>query len=82
MGDTLSELHAFATEIGCKPSWFHRRARHPHYDLTEEWRQKAIEKGAIPLPIKDIIKLRRAAEPSACISTLPSEDISGLPPNP
>lgn len=82
MGDTLSELHAFAERIGCKPSWYHGKARHPHYDLTEKWRLKAIEAGAVPMSTREILKRRRASAPSPGTASSPSEDPSSLPPSP
>jgi hypothetical protein len=46
MADTLPELHAFAKQIGVARHWFHRTKRHPHYDLVESERVKAIAAGA------------------------------------
>lgn len=62
LGDTLPELHAFAKKIGCKPSWFHRRATLPHYDLTQEWREKAISAGAVEISsARELV--RRVSQP-------------------
>ena len=47
--DTVEELHEFAVrKLGLKRSWF-RDGRHPHYDLTEGMRYKALRLGAQPV---------------------------------
>jgi hypothetical protein len=47
--DSLDELHAFAKKIGMKRVWFQcpPKTRYPHYDLNENRRRVAIEKGAL-----------------------------------
>ncbi len=51
----LSELHAFASEIGLRRRWFQtgRSAWRPHYDLTDTKRQAAIQAGALPISYRD-----------------------------
>ena len=44
--DTEDELHAFATSIGLRRSWF-QGGRHPHYDVTDSKRAEAIRLGAV-----------------------------------
>jgi hypothetical protein len=46
MADTLEELHAFARQLGMRPEWFQDHPRHPHYDLTEGKRYRALHLGA------------------------------------
>ena len=46
MADTLEELHAFARRLGMRPEWFQDHPRHPHYDLTEGKRHRALQFGA------------------------------------
>jgi hypothetical protein len=48
--DTPEELHAMATRLGLKRSWFQFKPERPwydHYDLTAGKRQQAIRLGAI-----------------------------------
>lgn len=45
VGDTVAELHEFATKIDLKSCWFENH-RHPHYDLIGHKVEKAIEAGA------------------------------------
>ena len=51
--DTLDELHAMAQEIGLKLGWF-QDGSHPHYDLTESKRKKAVRAGAVKLSWQDV----------------------------
>lgn len=44
--DSLAELHAFAESIGVKRCWFHKARTHPHYDVTDAQREKALQAGA------------------------------------
>ncbi len=60
--DSLSELHAFAHQIGLKRSWFQskpRRPEHDHYDLTQSKRDEAILAGAIPESTEEGSERRR-----------------------
>lgn len=45
--DTLDELHALASRIGMRRSWFQNKPSLPHYDLTPRKRNLAIRAGAI-----------------------------------
>ena len=48
--DSFAELHQFCAKIDVKRCWFHSSAkRHPHYDITDEQRTRAIEAGALPV---------------------------------
>ena len=49
---SLEELHAFAAELGIPERGFGG----DHYDLPEEYRQKAIDLGAIPTSSQDIVR--------------------------
>lgn len=66
--DSLSELHAFAEQIGLKREWFQSkpgRPDHDHYDLTCSKRDEAILAGAVPESVEDGSerrKLIRAAQ--------------------
>ncbi|BCO29787.1 hypothetical protein MIZ03_4711 [Rhodoferax lithotrophicus] len=47
LADSLEELHLFAKHLGVKRHWFHRNASYPHYDITREMRDYAINQGAL-----------------------------------
>lgn len=50
MGDSLDELHAFASQLGLKRAWFQSRpGGAAHYDVTEGKRLQAIARGAVAL---------------------------------
>jgi hypothetical protein len=51
--DTTAELHGFASRLGLKPAWFQDDGFFPHYDLTTNKRDKAIQLGAEPLTCAD-----------------------------
>ena len=46
VADSLSELHAFAKRMGLRREWFQGQRKHPHYDVTDTMRDKAIALGA------------------------------------
>lgn len=46
LADELEELHAMATKLGLKRSWFQNSASAPHYDLAPSKRALAIQLGA------------------------------------
>ena len=48
LADTLQELHDFAALIDVDKRLFHRNASYPHYDVTVQMRETALEYGAIP----------------------------------
>ncbi|WP_394791161.1 DUF4031 domain-containing protein [Rhodoferax sp.] len=47
LADSLEELHMFARLLGVHRRWFHRTASYPHYDITVEMRDRAIDQGAL-----------------------------------
>ncbi|MEP4050794.1 MAG: DUF4031 domain-containing protein [Litorimonas sp.] len=49
IADTLEELHMMADQIGMERRWFQAppKASHPHYDIPEHKRAKALALGAI-----------------------------------
>ena len=59
--DSLVELHAFAANINIYTRAFHRGARHPHYDITESQRLRALRGGASPVTARDIVRITRKA---------------------
>lgn len=55
---SLKELHQFAEIIGIKRCWFHGSCKgHPHYDLMEEMKERALENGAIKTTSKKIVQI-------------------------
>ena len=67
LADDPAELHAFAARIGCRRERFQSRPRRPwidHYDIDEPRRCTAIERGAIELGRREVVRLiarKRAA---------------------
>jgi hypothetical protein len=55
-GDDPAELHALASRIGLKRSWYQDKGNLPHYDLTRSKRAAAIGAGAAPLAIGPELK--------------------------
>lgn len=51
------ELHAFATRIGLKRSWFQGRpkASAAHYDLTPSRRARAVALGAVEVSSRELV---------------------------
>lgn len=54
---SFEELHAFAERLGLPPRAFHR----DHYDVPEEWRERAIDLGAEPVDPRELVRRLRAA---------------------
>lgn len=48
IADSLDELHSMADQIGMERRWFQAppKASHPHYDIPEHKRAKALALGA------------------------------------
>ncbi|PYS98173.1 MAG: DUF4031 domain-containing protein [Acidobacteria bacterium] len=67
IADSVEELIEFAVQIGLRPEWFQPKSS-PHFDLTAEGREAAINNGAIELDSRALVaKLRelRAKRKSA-----------------
>lgn len=61
VADTAEELHAAARELGLPRRAAQDRGRTLHYDLPDEWRQAAIERGiARPIERRELV-MRRAS---------------------
>lgn len=56
LADSLQELHEFAALIDVDRRLFHRNASYPHYDVTVQMRETAIEYGALPADRRKIIE--------------------------
>lgn len=72
IADTPAELHIFAGSIGLQRSWFQdpmvngkplvtqpdcRAAQNWHYDVTDAKRAQAINRGAIAISSRDMVKI-------------------------
>lgn len=82
IADTQEELHEFAEQLGLKRWWFQdptvngkpkaqmgtRAAENWHYDVTDRKRTEAIQRGAVPVDIRELsalIDLRWEAKQAA-----------------
>lgn len=61
VADSIQELHEFAASIGLPASAFHRRARHPHYDVTAGQRRHALQHGAAAISTRDAVRIGQQA---------------------
>ncbi len=52
---SLEELHEFARLLGLRREWFHIRSI-PHYDLTGGIYQLAIERGAMLVSSRELVR--------------------------
>lgn len=53
--DGLEELHQFARSIGLKKEWFQNKVI-PHYDLKGNKPKDAINKGAVRVTSRELIR--------------------------
>jgi len=54
IADSVDELKAFAVEIGMRVEWFQPGST-PHFDLTEQLRERAVACGAVELNRRQLI---------------------------
>lgn len=54
---SFDELHEFAAELGLPPRAFH----HDHYDLPEEWCDRAVAAGAQAVGGRELVRRLREA---------------------
>ena len=54
VADSVEELITFAVEMGLRAEWFQPRSS-PHFDLTREGREAAIQMGAIELNNREFV---------------------------
>lgn len=53
----LEELNKFAQSIGLRREWLQdKHAYFIHYDCCQSKRKEAIEKGAIPVKVQDLVR--------------------------
>jgi hypothetical protein len=59
VADTADELHEAAEQLGLRREWAHNKGRTLHYDLPEEYRLLAIERGlARPISWRELARRR------------------------
>ena len=64
VGDTAEELHAVAEQLGLRREWAQDKGRTLHYDLPEEWREKAIgSRLAEPITWRELARKRAGVAP-------------------
>jgi len=57
VADTLDELHAMATRLGLRESWFQTsRLGIPHYDVCDSYRRRALSMGATGIGRRGMIE--------------------------
>ena len=66
---SIEELHEFAEGLGMRREWFQRKSV-PHYDLTGQHYELAIERGAILVSSREIV--RRAVRITITVRSLDS----------
>lgn len=66
IGDSVEELITFAESIGLRREWFQPKSS-PHFDLTAEGRQLAVDNGAVELGqrafVEKLREIRRISAP-------------------
>ena len=50
--ESYEELHAMADALGIERRWF----QGDHYDVPEDYRERAIELGAVPVTSRELIR--------------------------
>jgi Protein of unknown function (DUF4031) len=61
VADTAEELHRAAEALGLRPEFVQDKGRTLHYDLPEDWRERAIDEGlAEPIGWRDLARMRRS----------------------
>jgi hypothetical protein len=66
VADNLGELHDFATRIGLRREWFQNHSRHPHYDLWGSRLKSALNRGAVVVNSKEIVRISRRLRCDLC----------------
>jgi hypothetical protein len=58
MADSVDELHSMADRIGLNRKWFQPKSS-PHYDVCQEYRQRAIAAGAVVVDRRKLVEIIR-----------------------
>lgn len=60
VADTEAELHAMAGHLGLRRTWFQNKPRGtPHYDVSVNMRERALQAGAIPVDREGLVGVIR-----------------------
>jgi len=76
--DSIEELHAFASRIGLRRSWFQNSSKLPHYDLTRARRIRAVKNGAIEVSNKFLVDFMWARKQSLAEQGQEEKNFAGL----
>lgn len=57
--DSDDELQKMARLIGCHLAWFQNRPGFPHYDLSQTYRARAVEQGAVEMEVIEWLRKQR-----------------------
>jgi hypothetical protein len=64
VADTAEELHAAAEQLGLRREWAQDSGRTLHYDLPDEWRERAIGASlAEPISWRELARRRATVAP-------------------
>lgn len=64
VADSADELHRAAAALGLPPAAAQSRGQTLHYDLPDEWRDRAIRLGfAVPIHWRELVRRRAAMAP-------------------
>jgi uncharacterized protein DUF4031 len=64
VADTAEELHAAAEQLGLRREWVQDGGRTLHYDLPDEWRERAIgTRLAEPITWRELARMRASVAP-------------------
>lgn len=75
VADSMSELHAFAFNMGLRREWFQDHLRHPHYDLTTTRAlRRALDKGAKRTPCTNVVRMSHSLRNHAHSAALAASD--------
>ena len=66
MADSNAELDEFAARLGLQPSWRHG----DHYDVSQSKQALAIKLGAIEVPARELVAMRKRRQKDMSTVTL------------
>ena len=73
VADTAEELHRAAETLGLSRARAQNRGRTLHYDLPDEWRERAIAEGvAQPITWRELVARRAEAFPAGSVDRSPT----------
>jgi hypothetical protein len=55
--DHVEDLHEMAARIGIARRWFQDKPGFPHYDICKSKRQAAVEKGAVEVSSRTLVRI-------------------------